>query len=103
MKKQLEQRIAQAHSNIENAQDQKQKAEGEIRASLNHSGVPQKLYNLYLAFCESLDPEFGQRGGFSVTWNADHQGSVLSSSSIISLINKMPQNHLIDQFDAIDG
>jgi hypothetical protein len=73
MKRHVEQWTAQINADVQYVLDEKQKFEYEIDTSLKHAGLSQELYNLYLAFCESCDPEFSQRRGFSTTQNADHE------------------------------
>ncbi|KAI3320146.1 hypothetical protein HD806DRAFT_538707 [Xylariaceae sp. AK1471] len=38
-------------------------------------GISEELWGEYLAFCESMEPEFGSTSGWSITCDADHSGS----------------------------
>jgi hypothetical protein len=51
--------------------------ENEMRATLEASGISFELFQEYESFCESLEPKFGQREGFSITCDADHSGSYI--------------------------
>jgi hypothetical protein len=59
---------------LQAAETSKEAAEENFETHLEHSGISRELYQAYQAFCDSLDPEFGQRGGFSITCDADHKG-----------------------------
>jgi hypothetical protein len=74
-KKKIDLLITLRSAQLEAAESAKEAAEETFETQLQHSGISQELYNAYQAFCDSLDPEFGQRGGFSITCDADHQGS----------------------------
>lgn len=41
------------------------------------ASISEDLWEEYEAFCESLEPRFGSRGGWSITCFTDHQGSYL--------------------------
>lgn len=51
----------------------------------NASGIFKGLWEEYEAFCESLEPKFGSRGGWSVTCYQDHNGSYLQSDPDLEL------------------
>ncbi|KAL3424179.1 hypothetical protein PVAG01_03459 [Phlyctema vagabunda] len=71
----LEERLSDARLDVELTERERQEAEEQMSASLEHSGISQELYDAYSAFCESLSPEFGQREGVSATCYADHKNS----------------------------
>jgi hypothetical protein len=71
-KKKIDLLITLRSAQLEAAEKSKVAAEESFETQLEHSGISQELYNAYQAFCDSLDPEFGQRGGFSITCDANH-------------------------------
>ncbi|TVY81086.1 hypothetical protein LSUE1_G003165 [Lachnellula suecica] len=74
-KKRIEDEILRTQKSLTEAEQQEQQAQEDFTSSLEASGISQELYDAYEAFCESLNPEFGQRGGFSVTCNTPPQGT----------------------------
>lgn len=95
-KMRIEQEISVAQENVNIAEDEMKAAEDEVYANFEDSGISADLYNSYLDFCESLDPEFGQRGGFSVTCNSDHENSYTNYDPEFSLFKDcidMPYTH----------
>jgi hypothetical protein len=74
-KRRIDLEILQLRARIEEFEELKTSKEGQLISSLENSGIPQSLYEEYEAFCESLNPQFGQRGGFSVTCHSPHNGS----------------------------
>jgi len=96
MKKWVDSGIAEIQIEMEAAQKRKQDAEDKVSASLERAGIPQSLYEAYELFCESLNPEFGQRGGFSVTCNQRHNGSYVEYDPEFALFRdcvEMPYTH----------
>jgi hypothetical protein len=75
MKKRIDKDIASYEECLGNAEKKKTAAEDKVEALFEYSGISMELYTAYEAFCESLDPQYGQREGFSITCNADHDGS----------------------------
>lgn len=53
------------------------RGESEIQKDFRYSGVSEGLFRHYNEFCESLQPEYGLREGFSITCESDHYGSYL--------------------------
>lgn len=53
---------------------QRKKNSSFVRLALryNDAGVSQQLFDAYEEFCASLEPEFGQIGGFSITCFGEH-------------------------------
>jgi len=74
-KKRIEEYLQGTEEFLRAAREKQKSAENAFRAELENSGISQELYDAYEAFCESLNMEFGHRGGFSITCNADHQKS----------------------------
>ncbi|KUJ22702.1 uncharacterized protein LY89DRAFT_777755 [Mollisia scopiformis] len=72
MKKRIEQQLIAAEAKVEEAIVDMNEKEEEFSSILTKSGISQELYKAYEAFCTSLDPEFGQRGGFSITCSSNH-------------------------------
>lgn len=61
-------------------QTQQNKADKEIKtaenvfcSNLEAAGISEELHDAYEEFCESLQPEFGQRNGFSIVCHTDHK------------------------------
>ena len=66
MKKRIDEDIASYEEWLGNAEKEKAAAEDKVEAIFEHSGISMELYTAYEAFCESLDPQYGQREGFSI-------------------------------------
>lgn len=49
------------------------------------NGIPDELWQEYEAFCESLEPQFGSRGGWSITCFEDHKGSYVEYDRDLAL------------------
>ncbi|KUI55781.1 hypothetical protein VP1G_03224 [Cytospora mali] len=49
------------------------------------AGISDELWQEYEAFCESLEPKFGSRGGWSVTCYEDHEGSYVKYDRHLNL------------------
>ncbi|KAJ4412123.1 hypothetical protein N0V82_008834 [Gnomoniopsis sp. IMI 355080] len=56
-----------------------------FKALREYNGIPAELWREYEAFCESLEPRFGCRGGWSVTCFADHKNSYVNYDPQLSL------------------
>jgi len=96
MKRHIEDQISKANASTKNWIKTKQEAEDEISASLEYSGLSKELYDLYMAFCGSLDPEFGQRGGFSIICNTNHKSSYIKYDPEFAIFKdciEMPYDH----------
>ncbi|KAI0136848.1 hypothetical protein BJ170DRAFT_33074 [Xylariales sp. AK1849] len=52
------------------------------------AGISKDLWAEYEAFCESLEPIFGSRGGWSITCEADHEGSYIKYDPGFGLIKE---------------
>ncbi|ORY60016.1 uncharacterized protein BCR38DRAFT_476908 [Pseudomassariella vexata] len=50
--------------------------------------VSEDLWQAYTEFCESLEPEFGSRGGWSITCHWDHNGSYVNYDPDLSLFRE---------------
>ncbi|KAH9889725.1 hypothetical protein F4778DRAFT_753845 [Xylariomycetidae sp. FL2044] len=51
-------------------------------------GLTEQLLDLYAAFCESIEPKFGSRGGTSIPCAADHGGSYVQYDPTLSLFHE---------------
>lgn len=60
----------------------------EFNSFVAQSGISQALFQAYEEFCESLHPQFGQRGGFSITCHADHGGSYVLYDKYFALFRE---------------
>lgn len=74
----IEREILAAETDLQEAEEKDETEQADVEAALEASGIPWSLYVQYEAFCKSLDPEFGQRGGFSITCDAAHNDSYVS-------------------------
>jgi len=74
-KRRTELKIVELRARIEEFEKLKISKEEKFISILENSGIFRSLYEEYEAFCESLNPLFDQRGGFSVTCHALHNGS----------------------------
>ena len=61
MERRIHLEIVQLRARIEEFEELKTSKEDQLISSLENSGIPQSLYEEYEAFCESLNPQFGQR------------------------------------------
>lgn len=77
-KKAIEEQMLLAERQLEEEESAKDQAVEKLAFALEFSGISEVLWEAYNAFCSSLDPEFGQRGGFSITCDADHEGCYTS-------------------------
>lgn len=62
----------------------------------DHTGISKELWQEYEAFCESLEPRFGNRGGWSVTCFADHRNSYVKYDSDLMLFSESAEMSLED-------
>jgi hypothetical protein len=95
-KSRIDLEIVQLRARIEELEELKTSKEDNFISSLENSGIPQSLYEEYEVFCESLNPQFGQRGGFSVTCHAPHNGSYVEYDPEFLIFKEyieMPYNH----------
>lgn len=77
-KKAIEKQMLLSERQLEEEERAKNQAVEKLASTLEISGISEVLWEAYNAFCSSLDPEFGQRDGFSITCNADHEGCYTS-------------------------
>jgi hypothetical protein len=74
----IEQRMPQLSAEIATAEAELDTTEADFKFGLENAGISSTLFEEYEAFCESLNPEFGHRGDFSITCNNDHGGSYIT-------------------------
>ncbi|KAL1873570.1 hypothetical protein Daus18300_003937 [Diaporthe australafricana] len=60
-------------------------ARADFSSACSKVGINDKLWEEYEAFCESLEPKFGGRGGWSVTCFENHNGSYVLLDSDLDL------------------
>jgi hypothetical protein len=77
IKRTVERELADAQESLEKVNDANYQDFCHKREALGISG---ELWDEYLAFCESMEPEFGSQGGWSITCNTDHSGSYVQVS-----------------------
>jgi hypothetical protein len=70
----IDEKIALIKRHLKVEAKTKEEAEKSIACNYHSSGICWKLREAFDNFCPSLDPEFGQRGGVSITCDADHRG-----------------------------
>lgn len=95
-KSRIELEIVQLRARIEEFEKLKASKEDKFISSLENSGISESLYEEYEAFCESLNPPFGQRGGFSITCHAPHNGSYVKYDPEFLIFKEcieMPYSH----------
>lgn len=91
----IEVRIPQLVARIVEREEKLDGYKAEFEKSLNDSGISSTLFAEYEAFCDSLNPKFGQRGGFSVTSTEDHAYSYVAYDPKLELFKdcvEMPYN-----------
>lgn len=78
----LEEWMEKIQAKLEGAKERREKAENIIQKASDafsracgEAGISNDLWEEYEAFCESLEPKFGNRGGWSVTCFENHNGS----------------------------
>lgn len=60
-------------------------ARADFSLACSAAGIDGRLWDEYEAFCESLEPKFGSRGGWSVTCFDNHNGSYVLHDSDLDL------------------
>lgn len=73
--KYIEAELEEVRAQRDTADETVRKAKAAFRKALSASGIRKDLWKEYEAFCESLEPRFGNRGGWCVTCFEDHNGS----------------------------
>lgn len=84
--KEAEQRCRETHTRLENS-------EKAFQILQDQNGISAELWEEYEAFCESLEPEFGSRDGWSITcWTNHHNSYVLYDPDLrlLSQFAEMP-------------
>lgn len=79
---------------IENAEQDKQNAQLAVHSDFKRSGISTELYVEYEAFCPSLNPEFGQRGGFSIICHKPHKSQYLSCDPAFEMFTDAVQDEM---------
>jgi len=85
MKTNIEWRLPKLHAELERAQYSQLQRELNVQQSFKRAGISDDLCYAYEAFCNALDPQFGQRGGFSITCYGDHSGSYTAYDPYFSI------------------
>lgn len=78
------------------AEEEKTLANARLEAALTNSGISPALYAEFDAFCTSLDPEYGQRGGFSITCNSEHNGNYIGYDPEFALFKESIEGSFSD-------
>lgn len=76
-KRYIEAELEEVEARRDRADKIVEKARAAFSRSLRKSGFRKGLWTAYEAFCESLEPRFGNRGGWSVTCFENHNGSYI--------------------------
>lgn len=74
-----------ANECVRNAREIVRDAHEAFSKTRNAAGIFKDLWEEYEAFCESLAPKFGSRGGWSITCFYNHNGSYLQSDPDLEL------------------
>jgi len=73
----IQQELEDMYLALKTAEAKKHSADNILTAHFAAAGISPELYDAYEAFCDSLDPECGQRGGFDITCYRDHEGTYI--------------------------
>lgn len=84
----IEQKLEGMHVALQTAEAKKQSADDTLASHFEAAGISRELYDAYEAFCQSLDPAFGQRGGFDITCSGDHKGSYIRYDPELALFKQ---------------
>ncbi|KAF8866647.1 hypothetical protein BDZ45DRAFT_279158 [Acephala macrosclerotiorum] len=85
-KKQIELEIEACEHGIEVAR--KQRIDQQVKFLLEHNGVSPELMAEYYAFLASIEPDGGQRGGFSITCFGDHENSYVEYDPSLAILKE---------------
>jgi hypothetical protein len=87
-KKKIKQELKAAKERLETIEDKQSTDRCQFIWHLGAPGISLELYEVFESFCDSLDSEVGQRGGFSVTYNVDYQQNYIQYDPKLELIKK---------------
>lgn len=97
----LEEKIQYIQAELEETRARRHRADDiarKARATFSQThiraGISNQLWAEYEAFCESLEPKFGNRGGWSITCYEDHKGSYLQWDPDLGLFLESAEMHL---------
>ncbi|KAE8448376.1 hypothetical protein EG329_009620 [Mollisiaceae sp. DMI_Dod_QoI] len=85
-KKNIELQIEAYERDIEAARQHK--IDQQVKVLLEHNGISEELIAEYDAFRDAIEPQCGQRGGFSITCFGDHQGSYVNYDPSLELFKQ---------------
>lgn len=85
-KRYIEAELEEVKARRDRADEIIQNARVAFSKSLRTSGIRKDLWRAYEAFCESLEPKFGNRGGWSVTCFENHNGSYIQWDPELELL-----------------
>ncbi|KAK7698168.1 hypothetical protein SLS64_012843 [Diaporthe eres] len=85
-KRYIEAELEEVRARRDRADEIVQKACASFSKSRRLSGIHNNLWKEYEAFCESLEPKFGNRGGWSVTCFENHNGSYVQWDPELELL-----------------
>lgn len=82
--KEAEQRFRKTHTRLEDS-------EKAFQVLQDQNGISEELWEEYEAFCESLEPEFGSRGGWSISCWTDHANSYVKYDPDLRLLSQFAE------------
>ncbi|CZR51001.1 uncharacterized protein PAC_00876 [Phialocephala subalpina] len=85
-KKQIELEIESCEHGIEVAR--KQRIDHQVKSLLENNGISPELMAEYDAFLASIEPEGGQRGGFSITCFGDHENKYVEYDPSLAILKE---------------
>lgn len=85
-KRYIEAELEEVRARRDRANEIVQNARLSFYKSFRASGIRNDLWRAYEAFCESLEPQFGNRGGWSVTCFENHNGSYIQWDPELELL-----------------
>jgi hypothetical protein len=74
MKRNIDEELTAALERQQSLEENIMTTESDLDAAREASGISKDLWEAYEAFCESMEPQFGSREGWSITCFSDHKG-----------------------------
>lgn len=66
----------------------KERIDQQVKVLLEHNGISTELMAEFDAFLASIEPDAGQRGGFSITCFGDHQDSYVTYDPSLAIVKE---------------
>lgn len=84
----LREEIEKSKEDIVRSKTREKDNRSEFQSLVEQLGVSQEVFQAYEEFYKSLNPQFSQRGGFSITCHANHGGSYLVYDKKLTLFRE---------------